>query len=261
MAELLKIKGLVEEEREKLLNTKDGRATEEREHEQRPRSSSASSSTKVNGDSTTTSAVGKDVSPPSTSAGPMVRPFMYTPPAGGPQFPMWPLPGIFPGAHNLFNRGDSAERPAGAPSAGHAASPSDAAVSSGGDKEGSPSPKDGGGVSSGSGNGPSSAKRKKTNSGNGSSSSKESGLGTLSNPDRKLDQDDRIHSMQADDGKDNGILPLPPGLDKGSPGIANYVPNQRLEWKRYKQYTRNDIMSAIEEVKKGKLKKIAQTVC
>ena len=35
-------------------------------------------------------------------------------------------------------------------------------------------------------------------------------------------------------------------------GIAGYVPAQRLEWKRYKQYTRNDIMAAIEEVKKGR---------
>ena len=34
-------------------------------------------------------------------------------------------------------------------------------------------------------------------------------------------------------------------------GIAGYVPAQRLEWKRYKQYTRNDIMAAIEEVKTG----------
>merc|ERR1719273_1469343 len=33
--------------------------------------------------------------------------------------------------------------------------------------------------------------------------------------------------------------------------IAGYVPAQRLEWKRYKQYTRTDIMAAIEEVKKG----------
>ena len=35
-------------------------------------------------------------------------------------------------------------------------------------------------------------------------------------------------------------------------GIAGYVPTQRLEWKRYKQYTRSDIMAAIEEVKKGR---------
>ena len=47
------------------------------------------------------------------------------------------------------------------------------------------------------------------------------------------------------------MMNLPPGLDKS--GIANYVPSQRLEWKRYKQYTRNDIMAAIEEVKSGKL--------
>lgn len=36
-----------------------------------------------------------------------------------------------------------------------------------------------------------------------------------------------------------------------SSGIANYVPQQRPEWKRYKQYTRNDIMSAIEAVRNG----------
>ena len=53
----------------------------------------------------------------------------------------------------------------------------------------------------------------------------------------------------------NPLIPLPPGLDKaGAAGIADYIPNQnqRLEWKRYKQYTRNDIMAAIEEVKKGR---------
>merc|ERR1711997_464921 len=37
----------------------------------------------------------------------------------------------------------------------------------------------------------------------------------------------------------------------GKSRLANYVPSQRLEWKRYKQYTRTDIMSAIEEVKQG----------
>lgn len=36
-----------------------------------------------------------------------------------------------------------------------------------------------------------------------------------------------------------------------SSGIATYVPTQKPEWKRYKQYTRNDIMSAIEAVRKG----------
>lgn len=36
-----------------------------------------------------------------------------------------------------------------------------------------------------------------------------------------------------------------------SSGIAVYVPPQKPEWKRYKQYTRTDILSAIEAVKNG----------
>lgn len=36
-----------------------------------------------------------------------------------------------------------------------------------------------------------------------------------------------------------------------SSAIATYVPQQKPEWKRYKQYTRNDIMSAIEAVRNG----------
>ena len=36
-----------------------------------------------------------------------------------------------------------------------------------------------------------------------------------------------------------------------SSAIANYVPTQKPEWKRYKQYTRHDIMSAIEAVRNG----------
>ena len=60
-----------------------------------------------------------------------------------------------------------------------------------------------------------------------------------------LGRDDKGHELDKE-----ALLGLPPGLDKS--GIANYVPNQRLEWKRYKQYTRNDIMSAIEAVKSGK---------
>ncbi|CAL7942372.1 unnamed protein product [Xylocopa violacea] len=35
------------------------------------------------------------------------------------------------------------------------------------------------------------------------------------------------------------------------PEIVNYVPSQKPEWKRYKQYTRNDIMSAIDAVRSG----------
>ncbi|XP_021930284.1 protein bric-a-brac 1-like isoform X2 [Zootermopsis nevadensis] len=43
-----------------------------------------------------------------------------------------------------------------------------------------------------------------------------------------------------------------PGDVRGvSSGIATYVPTQKPEWKRYKQYTRNDIMSAIEAVRSG----------
>ena len=56
-------------------------------------------------------------------------------------------------------------------------------------------------------------------------------------------------------------MPSPPGgggRPGGNPGgaavaVANNVQNQRLEWnlRRYKQYSRNDIMAAIEEVKNG----------
>ena len=47
--------------------------------------------------------------------------------------------------------------------------------------------------------------------------------------------------------------PVNGGKNGGAGDIAGYVPTQRLEWKRYKQYTRSDIMAAIEEVKKGKI--------
>lgn len=47
-----------------------------------------------------------------------------------------------------------------------------------------------------------------------------------------------------------GIPSSSPQSFSGS-GIATYVPTQRPEWKRYKQYTREDIMSAIEAVRNG----------
>ena len=112
------------------------------------------------------------------------------------------------------------------------------------DREGSPSP--------GSGN-----KRRKVASGSGGScSSKESG--TLGHQDA---QPPSMAAMDLGRSKENAedgphdfdkeaMLSMAGGL--GKPDLANYVPNQRLEWKRYKQYTRNDIMSAIEEVKNGK---------
>ena len=40
-------------------------------------------------------------------------------------------------------------------------------------------------------------------------------------------------------------------IDAGGARIAAYVPTQKLEWKRYKQYTNSDITAAIEAVKSG----------
>ncbi len=73
---------------------------------------------------------------------------------------------------------------------------------------------------------------------------------------RQLDQDDKMDSSTDNLHKPSDLVaslerPGPPGPPGNGGNIANYVPNQRLEWKRYKQYTRNDIMAAIEEVKKG----------
>ena len=111
-------------------------------------------------------------------------------------------------------------------------------------------------------------KRKKVESGSGgSSSSKDGGNAALAAALRcredlqeaAAEAERREHERlfkglrDADElgGKgETSLLPLPPGMS--GKDIAGYVPNQRLEWKRYKQYTRNDIMAAIEEVKKGK---------
>ncbi len=163
VAELLRVKGLVEEEGMKLLSSgsKDSRpvVTTSDDHEASPssRASSAAAAQGLNG-----KAADKD-SPPSTSAGPIGSlgrpPFsMYTSPAGTPQFPMFPNFPIFPGAHGLFK---TSER----------VSDREASADTSLDKDaGSPSPKEVSG----------SAKRKKTASGSGGScSSKESGLGSL----------------------------------------------------------------------------------
>ncbi|XP_034185673.1 uncharacterized protein LOC117606825 [Osmia lignaria lignaria] len=54
-------------------------------------------------------------------------------------------------------------------------------------------------------------------------------------------------SMMDEDDKQ----PSPQSYPPDKPGIVNYVPAQKPEWKRYKQYTRKDIMSAIEAVRTG----------
>lgn len=145
----------MEEEREKLLHSgvKEGRplvVTTTRDDEDNKH--------KVNGDEKTSRDPPPQPIPP--------RPFM-----GGPQFPLWPLPGMFPGAHNLFNRAAAANSSAGENgNASSSSSTGEATGHSNADKDGSPSPKEGS----------SSAKRKKTASGSGGSTcSKESGLGSM----------------------------------------------------------------------------------
>lgn len=222
VAELLRVKGLVEGESEKLLNShigKNGRPLVSTSINDPPTSSS-----KLNGgdvrdrsEDRRSTSDSKD-SPNGAPAG--MRPFM----PGMPQLPMpFGLPGMFPnllGARDGHRREDRDDK----------------------DREGSPSP--------GSGN-----KRRKVASGSGGScSSKESG--TLGHQDvqppnmaamdlgRPKERTDDEHDFDKE-----AMLSMSGGL--GKPDLANYVPNQRLEWKRYKQYTRNDIMSAIEEVKNG----------
>jgi len=108
----------------------------------------------------------------------------------------------------------------------------------------------------------------------GSSGDKEAQIPPLI-PREGRDEDGKPSSIDRHNGDDEHRQPAPfhdprnPYNDNKSPnsaymnrnaaskgnsgdGIAGYVPAQRLEWKRYKQYTRNDIMEAIEEVKKGK---------
>ena len=147
---------------------------------------------------------------------------------------MWPLPGLLPGAYNLFNQRDR--------------------------KELSPGPKD----------------RHKI--GSGSSSDKELPLPPLIPREQAEEREAAAKSAGLNgEGSEDDRAPFPhdprnPYNNDKSPnsqqygggaghgnngnmkleGIAGYVPAQRLEWKRYKQYTRNDIMAAIEEVKTGR---------
>ena len=144
------------------------------------------------------------IPPPHGAIPPNFRPFLTPPGASSSSpFPMWPLPGLFPGAHNLFGHRHD-ER-----------------------KELSPGARD----------------RSKMSS--GSSSDKDMQLPPLIPRDNAEDKETGSNSsFDKDSEQYNEKMKLE--------GIAGYVPAQRLEWKRYKQYTRNDIMAAIEEVKKGK---------
>ena len=179
---------------------------------------------------------------------------------GAPNFPMFPggLPNIFaqgPLATFAAARGDPSRERGGEPD--HLdkdpREPSNNAADRADIHHGSPQ-----------------QKRKKVESGSGgSSSSKDGGNAALAaalrcredlqeaaaEAERERREHERLFKglRDADElgGKgETSLLPLPPGMS--GKDIAGYVPNQRLEWKRYKQYTRNDIMAAIEEVKKGK---------
>ena len=85
----------------------------------------------------------------------------------------------------------------------------------------------------------------------GSSSDKEIPLPPLIPREGSEDRSDKSFK----DDSEHGDKPM-----KMDGNIAGYVPAQRLEWKRYKQYTRNDIMAAIEEVRKGKIRNIGDSL-
>jgi len=64
-----------------------------------------------------------------------------------------------------------------------------------------------------------------------------------------LFMDDSARSVDSDRTHDDNH---PFGMDDDKKGgLALYVPSQKPEWKRYKQYTRNDIMAAIDAVRAG----------
>lgn len=241
VAELLCVKGMIEEQRD----CKDFRERKDLRDIHRPRTPDAAPPNNVAPPKTTPNGVDPLSSPgsmptphtptsaplpPPPGAGmpPNFRPFMTPPgPNSTPPFPMWPLPGLFPGAHNIFNHREMKQDVSPGP------------------------PKD----------------RHKIPS--GSSSDKEVPIPPLI-PREGPESDEKASYDRHNGDHDSHNYPDPRnpynneksqknGLGYSGPhgmgkleGIAGYVPAQRLEWKRYKQYTRNDIMAAIEEVKKGK---------
>ena len=169
----------------------------------------------------------------------------------GANFPMFPG-----GLPNIFTQGPLAFAAAGGRDPAAAAAAAAAAAVGGRDPEGGHHDKD-------NEHGSPVTKRKKVESGSGGSSSSKDGAAAAAllrcrddlqeaAEERERREHERLFKglRDADDLKgETSLLPLPPGMS--GKDIAGYVPNQRLEWKRYKQYTRNDIMAAIEEVKKG----------
>ena len=221
VAEMLKVKGMIEDQ-------KNGDRKDVLIRTSSPSSAPPNSIVPPNGDSIIASSGGLSIPPPSktpTSAGipqpphgaipPNFRPFLTPPGATStPPFPMWPLPGLFPGAHNLFSRHE--ER-----------------------REVSPGP------------GP----RERSKMSSGSSSDKEVPLPPLIPREAVTEQETKPGYEKESENYEKS----PRNYNDKMEGIAGYVPTQRLEWKRDKQYTRNDIMAAIEEVKKGKLNPLCLT--
>lgn len=213
VAEMLKVKGMIEEHR-------NGDRKDILIRTSSPSSAPPNSIVPPNGDSLIGSSGGLPIPQPSktpTSVGiphpphgaipPNFRPFLTPPGASStPPFPMWPLPGLFPGAHNLFSRHE--ER-----------------------RELSPGP------------------RERSKMSSGSSSDKEVPLPPLIPREAVTEQGENKPGYEKET---ESYEKSPRNYNDKMEGIAGYVPTQRLEWKRYKQYTRNDIMAAIEEVKKGK---------
>jgi len=111
VAELLRVKGMIEETRDKAdRDSKDGVKAPDNTLDSAPPNSVApltNSNGHASPASPLPSAIGQHhhaAPPPGGPIPPNFRPFL-TPPGqtSTPPFPMWPLPGLFPGAHNIFN--------------------------------------------------------------------------------------------------------------------------------------------------------------